>query len=253
MKKKTQYIGAALALAMTGLSEATFILVDDFSTYPLGPVSGGTGGWQVTGDANFASDPDDAGNTVLSSAETAGVTTADSYKPMPVISTSGTGTLFFRARAAATADLVIGSSDVAAPASWDNFEGYMRFAGGNIDVRNGGGFANVGTYTADEWYNVWLVLDHTTDTTTVYFSQGSDDAGVAAGSGGFRTSGGNTEKEDLINVFIRSNDPNSIGYVDDIYVDNTGINLSNPSVIPEPSAALLSFAGLVFGWRRNRK
>ncbi|MDA7930345.1 PEP-CTERM sorting domain-containing protein [Akkermansiaceae bacterium] len=238
-------------IALTGVSEGSFVLVDNFEGYTAGSDLNGSGGWTANGDTKVLVDPDDAGNQALNSAETATVTTTNVHKAIPVIDQTSVGTIFFRARAQNPADLVIGSSDVAAPANWPDFEGYMRFAGGNIDVRDGGGFSNVGTYTAGEWYNVWLVLDHTTDTTTVHFNQGDADAPAAAGSGAFRTTG-NTVHDDIINVFIRNNDPTNSGFVDDIYVDNTGANLTNPTAIPEPASSLLALLGLVFGLRRRR-
>lgn len=252
MKMNETLKTSAIALGfLTVPSHGVFTLLDNFEGYTAGADANGVGGWTANGDTKFLVDPDNAGNMTLNSAETVAVTTTNVYKPMPTISGSSVGTIFFRARASNPSDFVLGASDVVAPSNWPDFEGYMRFAGGNIDVRDGGGFANVGTYNADEWYNVWLVLDHTSDTTTVYFNQGSGDAGAAAGSGAFRTSG-NTVHDDLTTMFIRNNDPANSGYVDDIYVDNTGINLTNPTAIPEPSAALLALVGMAFGLRRRR-
>lgn len=253
MNNKAFQLGLTVLLGVTGASEGSFILVDDFSSYTAGTDANGVGGWTANGDTKFLVDPDDAGNQTLNSAETATVVTTSVYKAIPVITTSSVGTIFFRARALNPADFVIGSTDSAAPSNWPDFEGYMRFAGGNIDVRDAGGFSNVGTYNAGEWYNVWLVLDHTTDTTTIYFNQGDADAGAAAGSGGFRTSG-NPDHNDLVNIFIRNNDPTNSGYIDDIYVDATAANLTNPAAnaVPEPATSLLALAGLAFGLRRRR-
>ncbi|YCM43054.1 PEP-CTERM sorting domain-containing protein [Verrucomicrobiaceae bacterium 227] len=255
MKKSVTTGLTALALSMTHAS-AVFVALDDFESYTANSAVDGQNGWSASGDTNFVADPDNAGNQVLSSAETTAVTTTNVSRSIPTISTTGTGTIFFRARASATADFVIGSSDIAIPGagSWGDFEGYMRFNLGNIDVRDEGGFANAGVYNADEWYNVWLVLDHTTDTSTLYFNQGTEDATTAAASGGFRTSG-NTVHDEILSIFIRNNDAASAGFIDDIHVDNTGANLTNPAptaAIPEPATSLLALLGLAFGMRRRR-
>ena len=260
MKNKLMGVGVSTLALLTLPSQAVFTLLDDFESYTAGTNADGVGGWTATNDTQFVPDPSNAGNIVLAATRNATDGTTSVFKTMPTIADATTGTVFFRARASAQADFVLGTSDVANPTgNWNNFEGYMRFNSptavdpNNIDVRNGSlGFANVGTYTADEWYNVWLVLDHTTDVTTIYINQGNGDATTAAGSGGFRDTAQNTVHDDLINLFIRGNSVGNPGYVDDIYVDTTGANLSNPAAIPEPATSLLALVGLAFGMHRRR-
>ena len=82
-----------------------------------------------------------------------------------------------RALAGEIPDVVLGASDVAEPTAWDHDEGYMRFAGTNIDVRDGSGFTTVvENFSADAWYNIWLVLDNATLETTLYYSTGGEAA-----------------------------------------------------------------------------
>ncbi|MDB4387532.1 hypothetical protein N9Z15_04925 [Akkermansiaceae bacterium] len=259
MKNKLMGVGVSTLALLTLPSQAVFTLLDDFESYTAGTNVNGVGGWTADPDqiSVFATDPSDAGNTVLST--TRDTNTSSVFKTMPTIADGTTGTVFFRARATDFADFVLGTSDVADPTgNWNNYEGYMRFNKvnvgdpNNIDVRDGGGFANVGTYNADEWYNVWLVLDHTLDVTTVYINQGNGDATTAAGSGAFRATAQNTVHDDLINLFIRGNNAGNAGLVDDIYVDTAGANLSNPAAIPEPATSLLALVGLAFGMHRRR-
>ena len=53
-------------------------------------------------------------------------------------------------------------------------------------------------------------------------------------------------------IFIRNNEAANSGIIDDIYVDSTGINLTNPTAVPEPSTSLLALVGLAFAMRRRR-
>lgn len=237
---------ASLAVALP--VQAAFLLVDDME---------GTNQW--TGDGALVADPADAGNMVYA-VPNAGLQSA--YRSLPTIS-SGTATLFFRARSTAAGsagseliDWVLGTSDSAAPNDWGNYEGYIRLAEDgtagdlDIDVRNGGGFSEVGPISPDVWYNVWLVLNHDAQTTDVYFNTGFDDAtagGTSSFSGAaFRRSAGN----DLVSFFVRNNEADTTGYVDDIYLDSTGQNLVNP--IPEPAPVMLGLIGMAGILRRRR-
>ena len=156
----------------------------------------------------------------------------NAYVPLSTAIPSGTtGTVYFRARPGEAPDFVLGVSDVAAPDAWDHYEGYMRFAGANIDVRDGGGFATVlENFSVDTWYNIWLVLDNDALETTLYYSTG-DGAAQLGGTGAFRMSDGNTEHGDLINFLVRTGGAHTTGLVDDIYVDASGENLAIPQAV----------------------
>ena len=141
------------------------------------------------GEGTIAADPDSAVNQVYS-VENIGDRLVN-YLPLTTpIPEGSTGTLFFRFRSSANAgqaDWVVGSSDIAAPTNWPDYEGYVRFSDGgtaddlDIDVRDGGGFTEVGGADPDVWINVWLVLDNTADTTDVYYNTTTVDA-TAAGT-----------------------------------------------------------------------
>ncbi|QDU88893.1 hypothetical protein Pla175_22770 [Pirellulimonas nuda] len=229
---------AVLLVLATGHLHAQWSPLSDFETLNLGPV-GGQGGWTTTtgtGNAAYAvaADPANPANKAL----LATGFNENAYIPLgaSAIADGTTGTLFFRMRTSDLSDLVFGSSDVAAPAGFGDYEGYMVMgvngapAVNTWKVRAGAGFANFEAYAADTWYNVWVVLDNAADTNSLYISQGSG-AATLLGSGAFR----NGTADPLVSLNLRMgashNTNNAQGYLDDIYVDKSGQNLAIPSGI----------------------
>lgn len=195
----------------------------DFSGLDEGPLDG-FGGWTATDGTGIRSD--DGNKMIL--AEGGG---QNAYASLGgTIASGSSGTVFFRARPGEMPDFVLGVSDVAEPNAWDEYEGYMRFAGTNIDVRDGGGFTTVlENFSAESWYNIWLVLDNRTLETTLYYSTGAE-AAQLGGSGAFRMTGGNTVTGDLINFLVRTGTAHTTGQVDDIYLAS-GQNLAVPQAV----------------------
>lgn len=228
----------------SGQAFANWTNLSDFDSLAVGPL-GTQGGWTSDSDALYqvVVDPSDAANQVVEISGGGG----NAYVGLGGgIAEGATGTIFFRARNGNPGDLVFGSSDVAAPAAWGDYEGYMRLAAGGLDVRDGGGFANGGTYNADEWTNIWLVVDNAADTTTMYSSVGSDPAGNAI-TGGFR----NTTTDSLVTANIRAGNAQAgvLGYIDDVYMAS-GADLTNP--VPEPNLAMLLVAAMMLGLFQRR-
>lgn len=253
---------AVFLLGAASSASAAFTLFSDFDAgYTLSPLNG-QDGWSVQGgDTNsaVATDPTNSQNQVGSFVNGAG--SVNIARPLPGggLANGSTGTLFFRLYAPATVNFNIGGSDVPVGSltnDFTNFESQIRLSGviaNEIDVRNGGGFttgtgSNTTTYTENAWFNVWMVIDNTTDTTQFYVS------GVAGGNAttpfaqsNFRNG---VASNPLITFFSRTSTANPV-LVDDIYFDPAGANLLNP--IPEPGSALLltlSLAGLAA--RRKR-
>jgi len=265
MRLLTLKLMVAVALmANSSLALAQWTLLDDFEGHSLGDVNG-QGNWTASnGVYNVAVDPLDASNQVLfvatgTGSNGSGAGSNNANIPLGSgIADGATGTVFFRmsigannlplGNGTAGGDFVFGSSDVAAPNAWGDYEGYMVMANGLIRVRNGGSFSNVGTYNADEWYNYWLVLDNDADTTTLYSSQGTDPP-VSLGTGAFRN--GTTDPLVTLNLRIGELLDGTDGRLDSIYFDRSGANLSNP--IPEPGTIALVFGAclLVAGSRRR--
>jgi hypothetical protein len=211
---------------------------------------------------SVAVDPDNPGNkTILAVGDSdpdTEATQARAYLGLgaSTIPVGSTGTVFFRMRAGDGADFVFGASDSATPVTFSDFEGYMVMAGNQFRVRNAGANDVVGSYMGDEWYNVWLVLDNNANQSSLYVSQGTDPAGLL-GSGAFRTGNGDPSG-DLVSLNLIMGRPHTAnsatGYLDDVFVDNSGSNLSLPAtLIPEPSTGLLAFGGLLVTKRRRRQ
>jgi hypothetical protein len=168
------------------------------------------------------------------------------------------GTLFFRLYAPAVVNFNIGASDVAVAnlaANFNNFESQIRLSGvipSEVDVRNGGGFStgtgsNTTTYPENSWFNVWLVINNTTDTTEFYVSEvAGGNASTPFAQSSFRNG---VASNPLITFKARTSSASPV-LVDDIYFDPAGANLLNP--IPEPGSALLLTLGLA-GLAARRK
>ncbi|MGJ8696777.1 MAG: hypothetical protein ACSHYF_10690 [Verrucomicrobiaceae bacterium] len=223
----------SLILALSSpLLHAQWTLVDDME----GPTSNWQGEGTLNGDSLIVADPADPANKVFSCTHAAPRVPNHYTLPTP-ISEGSTATLFFRIRATAPdglVDWVVGSSDLTAPTIWGDFEGYIRLADGgtandiDIDVRNGGGFTEVGGAEPDVWINIWLVLNNTADTTDVYFNTipvAATSAGTTSFTGGaFR----NGTTDGLITLLAINNRAGTTGYLDDIYLDLSGENLTHP-------------------------
>lgn len=258
-----------LFFAPTPLFSA-FILVENFdslATGPLGGQNGWTAGslWSVAAAPTGGSGQSGAGLFSTSSTQAA-------YKFLdPVITNSNTAaTLFFRLRREGLVNTSSGLSDDPAGTLFGNFEAQINSQSGtNFNVRDAGVFDNLGanSFLNTTWYNVWMVVNNTTDTYRLWMDVGNfgspstAQTAIADPNGGagdfeftFRNSGGGLESNPLNGVlFAIGSDANSNGtfYIDDIYVDTAGQNLTNP--VPEPSAvALLGGASLLGLLRRRR-
>ncbi len=214
-----------ISLLSAPLVHAQWDLVDDMEN-----------GNNWVGAGLIAPDPDDDGNQVFA-VENSGLRVENYLTLASPIPDGTTGTLFFRLRSTANnglVDWVAGTSDVSIPTNWPDYEGYIRLAEAgapgdiDIDVRNGGGFTEVGPAPADTWINVWLVLNNTTDTTDVYFNTSPVNATSA---GTFSLTGSafrNGTTDDLVTLLAINNDIGTTGYLDDIYLDLSGENLTHP-------------------------
>lgn len=251
-----------------------FALIDNFNQYVSGTAISGQGDWTAEAGNNpvaagVATDPLNPTNNVLAigaggfTSGRLGHRETINTDPAVKMNNGSTDTLFFRiAWNTAEVDLSIGMTDVANPISDTIFNSFTQFRS-QFSVSFTPGFdhlaavdpngshsltTNVSSLT---WYNMWMVINNTTDTTQ-YYIQGGQFATqtllASQGKDSFAFRAGPTTN-DLITLFIAtgrntSNTPpnptENIGpvYIDDIYVDKSGQNLANP--VPEPEGVLLA-------------
>ena len=229
-----------VGVALSGPVQAGWVAISNLESATVGPL-GVQEGWTTVdserAEYTVAIDPSDSSNqAVLAVGDNNPDGESIQARAYIGLGTSSipvgdTGTLFFRMRASSGADFVFGASDVAAPVTFSDFEGYMVMASNEFRVRNGGTNAFVGSYTGDSWYNVWLVLDNAGNQSSLYVSQGTDPAELL-GMGNFRTGNGDPSGDLVsLNLIMGQGHTQSgaTGYLDDIYVDTAGRNLALPA------------------------
>lgn len=279
-------IGAPPALA-------AFVKIDDFQELAVGQPVNGQGKWQAEAGnlfepAGVAVDPVDPQNLVLRigqgnySGGRLGHRETINTVPGLVIHNGTTATLFFRLRYGdQQMDFSVGMTDVANPISDVIFNSFTQFesqlalsftpGSDLLRIRDGATLRTLTDQVAkDTWYNLWLVIDNHADTTRIYIQGGAFAEQTLLSVGDqeefrFRNSGGATQDNDLVTFFIAtgrntSNQPpsptehNGPAFIDDIYLDASGVNLANP--VPEPSTLALTAIGsaaLAIGKRLARR
>ena len=265
MKKlmKPAAIAVAFTLLLATSSQAALVLVSDFD---------GTGTYNSGGTVSVTADPDDAGNNALE------LTAASDAHVAFNIADGSVGTVFVRVRLAnATGGPVnIGSNggfgvterDWAAASGQGKFavrshvETIRTFDAPGVRTRSTyndgwaspGGLGNVQQSAPEVWQNFWFVLDTTgaIDTFDMYV-EGGDYATptlVADDARWYREAGENVGVEGF---YIYSTGVSPATYIDDIYVDTTGVDLSNPLVaVPEPATLVFALMAMSAGALRPR-
>ena len=247
----TAVIAVLFGVLFASEAQAQWALVDDFESYALGDINGksdGSGTWVSDSATQQVVVEPGTSNQVLDS-QSSDTTNTYNDDPALIVAEGTVGTLFFRMKKGpdAIGHVVYGLSDVAAPSAWGDYEvgvGDRTNGGDALDVRDGGSYVTLDQMPADEWLNMWVVSDNTADMVQVYAQSDTtyptqtlldDDSGNTSFS--FR----NGTTDPLATFLLRTGaDHVSPFYVDDIYLDPSGVNLVNP--IPEPSSlALLAF------------
>ncbi len=259
LRCSSKFVGAMifsllLTLPFPQPAPAAWESIDTFEERSLGSIHD-QGNWVVNEGAlgtdafEVIVDPTDANNQVMFAAETIDNTpnVEDMFFELDRPLEDGTvGTLYFRFRTDAfESHINFGLSDVAEPTgTWNHFEAQIRDnQDGGLDFRDGGGFTNVLVdLPLDEWISVWMVIDNADDLTQNYIQTEAsipEQTQLTAGAQDEFAFRFGTD-EPLNNFFLRAGG-NHFGewILDDIYLDLSGENLTDPNDGPvDPLAPL---------------
>ncbi|WP_367872196.1 hypothetical protein [Luteolibacter sp. Populi] len=234
---------AMVLLGSTWQVHAAFTAVDNFNTRSLGNISG-QGGWLATNTTSVAVivDPGNPINKVLRQSGD-----GDAGVALPAaIANATTGTYFFRMRVISTTNNTsFGLADSPLPVTtgqvgnFGSFEVQAQAINANLRGRDvATTFATPLNFQSTAWYKVWLVVNNTSDTWQMYV-QSADDSGYATqtqltptdGTWNFRNAPASNA---ITTAQFTSDNGNAFLYFDDLYIDNAGVNLADPTFVADP-------------------
>ena len=277
---KLSILPLAVALMLIASSaQAQWTLLDNFEGLAVGDAIEGSSGPGATWTGNGTStgtaeiDPSDPSNLALriSGAPSSEVLRAEFSAQGNSIVAGATGTLFFRFRTPVAAvgglDHVFGLTDNPTITNF-NFKSGLRYtvpAGvNNLDLRDGinPGYESVASLADNTWYSLWMVSTNTNPGTFETYLQSNTDSNFATQT--LLTSGGDPFDyringiTDITNAYFRSS--NNTGgvegndlYFDDIYINSSAVDLSDPLAVPEPTGVVVLLAGMGMVFARRRK
>jgi hypothetical protein len=240
----------AIGLAAT-CCQAGFVLVEDFNGLTNGPVNG-QHGWVGSGtDGRVVTDPADAANRVLAATNNVSANIYHALGSLTLPNTN-TSTLFFRMRQTGTAlNCYAGLSDVAVPATSADYEVNLRYDtsnSGKLKAKDASNYDIIETTQSNVWYQVWMVVNNPRKLYAVYFRGGvftnqvqlnGDSDGEtwfsfrSATGDGFNTNS-NPQATALVTFLVKTASGHAGPvYLDDIYVDPAGTNLTSPLNLPD--------------------
>ena len=251
MKEMRKATYGSLGIIMLISSMAFAFLVDDFESYQTGNVKEvANPPWhEVNSGTGYADIETYDDNQYLTYGwdSTSGAYVRGAYYDIPAVADTSTEfTLFVRIYAEpGNINHSFGLSDDAVPGtSMSHYE--VQIIGSNgandsefvLKANDGGNFTSYATLNRGQWYNVWAIVDQSTDTFDIYVTTGETNATEAdkvADDVTFRY--GTTD--DLVTFFAAAYDANQNFRVDDVYIfDSTA--LFNPSMnleaahLPDP-------------------
>lgn len=165
-------------------------------------------------------------------------------RSIPAVAEGSTATIYQRfALSEPDIDMVFGLSDVANPAAYNDYETGLRFFDdGIIEARDQGSYVDLAEdFTQMEtWYELWVVVDNGSDTYDVYLRGGSNFPTRTLLRTGSKFRNGTTSS--LVSFLLALNtgtasDPKgpSTFYLDDLHVDLSGVNLTRPVAVRQPT------------------
>lgn len=263
-------LGALATLVLGPAAQADFVCIDNFQSYAVDDCVDGTNGWNVY-DARYIPyytavvDPSNSFNQALKM-HNPGAGDEDNEliaynNSSGLVMPQGTtpATLFFRFMSTGGDghDELFGLTAKTDPHSWNDV--CTRTATWGEDLLLWTGTYNDIPFQVDcgTWYSFWQVIHNVEntgdcDTWDVYVQGGAYTTRTQLGSDYLFKAGDVVDNS--LRTFLLISDWGDC-YFDDIYVDTTGENLSDPtSAIPEPTTlALLALGGAISLIRRRRR
>lgn len=257
--RSSGYLKLSAAIVLSGAAwqaRAAYQAVETFDALSNGSISG-QNGWVVTSGSTttvVTADPSVPSNKVLQHTGT-----NDAYKILPAAIADGSGgTFFFRVRIGGlTNDVSFGLSDENPP-SLTNFatyevQGNVTSTDGRYGTRDGGtNRAPLFNLTTGVWYNIWYVINTSTDTFRLYVQRDGDptystQTEIVSSDGTWNFRNG-VAANPLVAFALLSNSASTNIFLDDIYVDPAATpNLVNPLTITNTDT---DGDGLLDSWER---
>ncbi len=244
----TAQSGSVVRVGKDGAGVASRYVIDDFESYALGDVvTVASPPWTAHQNTTLADIESYNGNKVLTfgwASDFRGV--SRSLSDQTVLNNSSTATYFFRINSKTdTPNHNVGLGDKASTATVDfsDFEAQLRIKQGStagtiaLDARNGGAFsATLSSGLAlNTWYNIWMVVNQTTDKYDIYMNTGTGAATAGNKLNATQLSFRNGTTSDL-NTFLAlaGSAPVDNGVRIDDLVYQPGVDLTNPTAGFDP-------------------
>ncbi len=245
-------VGSTVRIGHLGfplVPDTTYSLIDDFDGYSIG-----LGGASLSpawipgfpaGGANASSTEigADAGGGQALHYVYGGSGGQINYTSIGTIAAEGTtGTIFFQAYLTSTGSDTLFAFGRPGAAAYGDLASLFRVPSDLLIEVHNGAYANTSTsISLNTLYNFWVVIDNSANTSSLYYSPGgAGQAPVLIQSGyAFRSS-----TAGAINTFYLGSNSGSGGFIDNVYIDPTGANLTNPLNTPPmmPDSGMLAVA-----------
>jgi hypothetical protein len=237
--KKTSCLAVVVLSVAAGLSSA--VLIDDFEGYATGDVKTvANPPWHEVNTGTGYADIESAdGNQYLTYGwfSATGDYVRGAYFDITPVSDASTAVTLFARVYAEPGDInhSFGLSDDAVPGtSMGHFEVQIVGANGTtgseflLKGNDAGTFITYATLSRETWYNVWAVVNQSTDTFDLYVT-GGDASATAANKVATGVHFRNGTTGDLVTFFAGAWDAAQNFRVDDVYL-STGVSLLNPTM-----------------------
>jgi len=191
---------------------------------------------------SLVSDPFDSGGSRVFSIFTGKLTPGDyrATTEIPAITEGATATVYQRfSYDDPEIDVLMGISDLSVVDNYADYENGLRiyFQFNMMEARSGGNYERIGDdfLQLETWYEAWTVIDNASDTYDVYLRGGGNypEQILLAKDLPFR----NGTTGSIVSYAISYNTDWCEGtfYLDDLYIDTEGVNLSRPEGVRQPA------------------